>query len=170
MGSFTYQRRRAKGARSRVWASLIGATCQESLTGLPTATTRPAHCRETYQLVRNVLAVSVDHSGVLSSGKGHAVLIYDERNPVFVSGGAGSAAYAKTRGAVTREEHFTGEVFLAEYSSTLSGGQSADHGWQTNSLQNTACNLPFAVLTTQPAERASDCTQLLVEPEAKGDC
>jgi hypothetical protein len=37
---------------------------------------------------------------VCNPGKGHAVLIYDERNPAFVSEGAGHAAYEQTREAL----------------------------------------------------------------------
>ncbi len=61
---------------------------------------RPCPVRETYQLVRNVLAVNVDGEGELNLGKGHVVLIYDERNPAFLSSGAGHAAYEQTREAL----------------------------------------------------------------------
>lgn len=65
---------------------------------------RPCPLRETYQLVRNVLAVSVDSKGVLDTGNGHVVLIYDERNPAFVSDGAGRDAYEQTRGALREKK------------------------------------------------------------------
>ncbi len=61
---------------------------------------RPCPVRKTYQLVRNVLAVNVDGEGAFSPGQGHAVLIYDERNPAFTSEGAGHAAYEQTREAL----------------------------------------------------------------------
>jgi hypothetical protein len=64
----------------------------------------PCPIRGTYQLVRNVLAVSVDDNGVLRPGNGHAVLIYDERNPAFVSDGSGRAAYEQTRVALREKD------------------------------------------------------------------
>lgn len=61
---------------------------------------RPCPVRETYQLVRNVLAVNVDGKGAFSPGKGHAVLLYDERNTAFGTEGACHAAYEQTREAL----------------------------------------------------------------------
>lgn len=61
---------------------------------------KPCPVRETYQLVRNVLAISVDESGKLDAGKGHAVLVYDERNPAFVEDGVGYKAYTQTHEAL----------------------------------------------------------------------
>jgi len=40
-----------------------------------------------YQLVRNLLAIGVQPDGSVSLEKGHAVLIYDQRNPAFQEGG-----------------------------------------------------------------------------------
>ena len=56
--------------------------------------------RYTYQLVRNILAVSVDNCGEFNPGKGHAVLIYDARNPKFSSGGDGCNSYQQTSDAL----------------------------------------------------------------------
>ena len=42
----------------------------------------------------------MDETGKLDTGKGHAVLVYDERNPAFVECGAGSKAYEQTREAL----------------------------------------------------------------------
>ncbi|MDH4137843.1 MAG: hypothetical protein OEW09_14170, partial [Anaerolineae bacterium] len=36
-------------------------------------------------------------NGTVSVDDGHVVLIYDERNPAFQTGGAGLAAYAETQ-------------------------------------------------------------------------
>lgn len=49
----------------------------------------PCPMRYPYQLIRNVLAAVVDENGTLDTDRGHAVLVYDERNPVFQSDGAG---------------------------------------------------------------------------------
>jgi hypothetical protein len=53
-----------------------------------------------YQLVRNVLAVTVSTTGVSSATNGHIVLIYDGRNPAFAEGGRGHAAYLETKRAL----------------------------------------------------------------------
>jgi hypothetical protein len=59
----------------------------------------PCPLRANYQLVRNLLAVSVP-SKAMPSGGGHVVLVYDERNPAFQIGGKGYAAYEETRNAL----------------------------------------------------------------------
>jgi hypothetical protein len=53
-----------------------------------------------YQLVRNVLAVGVKPDGTASVDDGHALLIYDERNPAFQVGGSSHAAYMQTQSAL----------------------------------------------------------------------
>lgn len=59
----------------------------------------PCPLRANYQLVRNLMAVSVP-SKAMPSGAGHVVLVYDERNPAFQEGGKGHIAYEETRGAL----------------------------------------------------------------------
>jgi len=56
----------------------------------------------TYQLVRNLLAVCVDRTGSVSQDSGHAVLLYDDRNPAFQAGGIGMTAWTKVRAALKR--------------------------------------------------------------------
>lgn len=56
-----------------------------------------------YQLVRNLLAVSVP-SDAMPIGGGHVVLVYDERNPAFQKGGKGYEAYEDTRNALRESE------------------------------------------------------------------
>jgi hypothetical protein len=56
-----------------------------------------------YQLVRNLLAVSVPCEA-MPSGTGHVVLVYDERNPAFQDGGKGYAAYEESRNALRDPE------------------------------------------------------------------
>ena len=60
----------------------------------------PCPLYENYQLVRNVLAAGVKADGSVSSKNGHAVLIYDGRNPAFQEGGKGPRAYRETRAAL----------------------------------------------------------------------
>jgi len=59
--------------------------------------------RANYQLVRNLLAVSVP-SDAMPSGAGHVVLVHDERNPAFQAGGKGYTAYEETRNALHEPE------------------------------------------------------------------
>jgi len=59
----------------------------------------PCPLRANYQLVRNLLAVSVP-SEAMPFGAGHVVLVYDERNPAFQKGGKGHIAYEETRNAL----------------------------------------------------------------------
>ena len=52
------------------------------------------------QLVRNILAVGVKPDGSVSLHDGHAVLIYDDRNPAFQKGGLGLIGYLETKKAL----------------------------------------------------------------------
>jgi len=60
----------------------------------------PCPLHKNYQLVRNILAVGVKEGGTASVNGGHAVLIYDERNPAFRVGGSAHAAYTETQRAL----------------------------------------------------------------------
>jgi hypothetical protein len=60
----------------------------------------PCPLRENYQLVRNILAACAREDGTASSRNGHAVLIYDERNPSFAGCGKGAEAFNSTRDAL----------------------------------------------------------------------
>ncbi len=51
----------------------------------------PCPLLPTYQIVRNVLAAAVDREGRVSSANGHAVFVYDGRNPAFKLGGTADA-------------------------------------------------------------------------------
>ena len=52
----------------------------------------PCPLASTYQLVRNVLAATVRQDRV-ETASGHALIIYDERNPAFWPGGEARSAY-----------------------------------------------------------------------------
>ena len=56
-----------------------------------------------YQLVRNVLAVGVKPDAGASSQHGHAVVLFDERNPAFRAGGKGLKAFQETKSALLDE-------------------------------------------------------------------
>jgi hypothetical protein len=56
--------------------------------------------RDTYQLVRNILAACVNRETKILDASGHAVLLYDERNPEFKRGGKAMNAWQKTNDAL----------------------------------------------------------------------
>jgi hypothetical protein len=60
----------------------------------------PCPLNANYQLVRNILAIGARADETASLDRGHVVLIYDERNPVFQEGGNGLAVYRKTQEAL----------------------------------------------------------------------
>lgn len=53
---------------------------------------KPCPIHYTYQLVRNILAVSV-RGDIVDDQKGHVVLLYDDRNPAFQQNGKGWDAW-----------------------------------------------------------------------------
>jgi hypothetical protein len=57
----------------------------------------PCPLFENYQLVRNIIAISVKPDGAVSLSNGHAVLIYDDRNPAFQNGGKGLTSFNYTQ-------------------------------------------------------------------------
>jgi hypothetical protein len=59
----------------------------------------PCPLARTYQLVRNVLAATVRQDRV-ETASGHALIIYDERNPAFWPGGEARSAYDAVRAAL----------------------------------------------------------------------
>jgi hypothetical protein len=60
----------------------------------------PCPLHKNYQLVRNILAVGVKPDGSTSLNDGHALLIYDERNPAFQKNGVGLITYMETKEAL----------------------------------------------------------------------
>jgi hypothetical protein len=63
----------------------------------------PCPLKDTYQIVRNVLAACVRGDRKLSPERGHAVLLYDERNPAFREGGAGWNAYGAVKESLAND-------------------------------------------------------------------
>jgi hypothetical protein len=53
----------------------------------------PCPLAQTYQLARNLLAVSVKPDGSLDTENAHVLVIYDNRNPAFAPGGAADAQW-----------------------------------------------------------------------------
>jgi len=60
----------------------------------------PCPLYKNYQLVRNILSVGVKPDKSISANHGHAILIYDERNPSCQADGNILAAYLETRNAL----------------------------------------------------------------------
>ncbi|PKO12907.1 MAG: hypothetical protein CVU39_21605 [Chloroflexi bacterium HGW-Chloroflexi-10] len=60
----------------------------------------PCPIYKNFQLVRNVLAAAVTPDGTVSRFDGHALLIYDERNPAFQVNGKGFNSYLEIRNAL----------------------------------------------------------------------
>jgi len=61
---------------------------------------QPCPIHEPYQLVRNVLAACANDKRPSSPRLGHAVLLYDNRNPAFQAIGKGQRAFQQTRNAL----------------------------------------------------------------------
>lgn len=81
---------------------------------------QPCPLDKTYQLVRNVLAACVRDSGALDTNTGHALIIYDQRNPAMGKDGVCDfqwrTAYEalQTRGALRR---LSWQSFIAQWPS-----------------------------------------------------
>jgi len=61
---------------------------------------KPCPLHNTFQLVRRIFAASMAPDGKFSSKRGHAILVYDERNPAFRKGGKAFEAYGSIRAAL----------------------------------------------------------------------
>jgi hypothetical protein len=60
----------------------------------------PCPLAQTYQLVRNLLAVSVNTDGTLNTNNAHVLVIYDNRNPAFEPGGTADVQWQLTVAAL----------------------------------------------------------------------
>jgi hypothetical protein len=61
---------------------------------------RPCPLSGTYQLVRNILAACVTSEGRIDPDGGHALVIYDARNPAFSDGGDADGQWKDCLGAL----------------------------------------------------------------------
>lgn len=86
-GSYTRQR----GRRTRCSLTEIGVRYWQHLPELfdwsADRDMKPCPLDGTYQLARNVLAACVRPDGMVDPDSGHALVIYDDRNPEFLPGG-----------------------------------------------------------------------------------
>ena len=62
----------------------------------------PCPLHGTYQLARNVLAACVQLDGTVDADGGHALVIYDERNPAFLPGGEAARQWEAATGALVQ--------------------------------------------------------------------
>jgi hypothetical protein len=89
--------------------------------------------RNTYQLVRNILAACVREDGSLRAESAHAVLLYDARNPAFQKGGAGRDAYdAVKEGLKAEHMGLLRECTWQEVTAVARG--DADMSWLADAL------------------------------------
>jgi len=100
-GSYTVQ----AGRKARCSLTEVGIRYWEHVPALFTWRSEDDHAlcplRETYQLSRNVIAACVDRpTNLVEPTNGHAVLLYDARNPAFREEGAGWRAFQQARGAL----------------------------------------------------------------------
>jgi hypothetical protein len=100
VGNFTRQR----GRKERCSLTEIGVSYWKYIPYLfnwsNDADHKPCPLFKNYQLVRNLLAISVQPEMSVSLENGHVLLIYDERNPAFNIGGKGLKAFNETKKAL----------------------------------------------------------------------
>lgn len=89
--------------------------------------------RDSYQLVRNVLAACVREDGVVSQENGLAVVVYDKRNPAFADGGKGAEVFQFTRGAL-RDSQNLGKVSWQNISSFMMRNKKLS--WLTDAIND----------------------------------
>ena len=93
---------------------------------------RPCPLRPTYQLVRNILAACVCDDGVFDIDSGHALVVYDERNPAFAPGGSADLQWWATIRAL-RYPRLLRRVSWQKLAAHLA--HSRELGWLTEGLR-----------------------------------
>jgi len=103
-GSYTRQRKR----KTRCSLSEIGVEYWQYIPELfhwsNGEDLSPCALRNTYQLVRNVLAACVTPDGKVDASDSHALLIYDSRNPSFQKDGFADQQLAAARAALKKPD------------------------------------------------------------------
>jgi hypothetical protein len=95
-GTFSVQRNRLTRCSLLEQGILYWQFVPQVFTWSGTEDHRPCPLALPYQLVRNVLGICIGEDGRLDTGRGHVLVVYDERNPAFRSGGDGDAAWWAT--------------------------------------------------------------------------
>jgi len=98
-GTYTHQRGRRDRCALTERSIAYWQYIPKLLTWRADSDMQPCPLRSTYQLVRNILAACVRPNGDLDPA-GHAVLLYDARNPAFGDGGKGYLAWQAVRSAL----------------------------------------------------------------------
>jgi hypothetical protein len=132
-GSFSVQRNRTARCSLSEQGILYWQFVPRIFTWSGTQEHRPCPLALTYQLVRNVLAVCVGEDGILDTNVGHVLVLYDERNPAFQSGGDADAAWRATVDAL-RYARLLRRVSWQRMASHL--GQFPDLSWLTAGLED----------------------------------
>ena len=92
----------------------------------------PCPLRNTYQLVRNVLAACVTQDGHIDMDNAHALVIYDARNPSFQEGGVAHNQWELARVALKEP----GLLRSCSWQSLVEHlAQSGDVGWLVDELK-----------------------------------
>ena len=65
----------------------------------------PCPLRDTYQLVRNILASCITPDQRVETGNAHALVIYDARNPTFQEGGEANRQWLSVKGALRNPDN-----------------------------------------------------------------
>jgi hypothetical protein len=83
---------------------------------------RPCPIDSTNQLARNVLAACVGDDGALAADRGHALIIYDQRNPSMATGGVGDSQWRTALGALGASgvlRRLSWQTFIAQWPSDV---------------------------------------------------
>jgi hypothetical protein len=79
---------------------------------------RPCPLASTYQLARNVLAACVDDGGEIQPDRGHALIIYDRRNPSFAPDGDGDLQWRAAKSSLRATDalrRLSWQAFVAQW-------------------------------------------------------
>jgi len=132
-GSYTLQR----GRKSRCSLTEIGVRywtyIPEIVSWDSTNSMNPCPLRDTYQLMRNVLAACVTRHGQVDMENAHALVIYDARNPAFQEGGKGNLQWTAARSALRNP----GDLRSCSWQQLIKHlSRDSDLSWMVNALNS----------------------------------
>lgn len=117
-GTYTHQR----GRGSRCALTEIGVRYWHYIPGLFGWSTdidhRPCPLASTYQLARSALAACVGADGAFDAGRGHALILYDARNPTMERGGEGDSQWQSANAALRAAgvlRRLSWQAFLSQF-------------------------------------------------------
>ena len=118
--SFKFLIRDRAGQFSSSFNAVFTAEGIRILAGPPQAPRAKPRVAYRYQLVRNVLAATVRKDRV-ETASGHALIIYDERNPAFWPGGDARSAYQRRLQGLASSRSTAHRVVAARHRPALRG-------------------------------------------------